>query len=72
MQRYNKIVESLTFSILKFAMGMYSGQNPKLGIWALAQAKAESARMIFVNMSDDDLPRVSAETATFIYIKQER
>lgn len=58
--------------MLKFGMGMYSGQKPRLGIWALAQARTESARIIFPNMSDDDLPRTSIEAPTFIYIKQER
>lgn len=53
-----------TFLMSKFAMGTYSGQKPRLGIWALAQAKAESARTIFPNMSDDDLPRVSAVAPT--------
>lgn len=47
---------------------MYSGQKPRLGIWALAQARIERVRMIFPNMSDDDLPRVSVGSPTFIYI----
>lgn len=51
---------------------MYSGQKPRLGIWALAQARAESARIILPNMSDDDLPRTPIVASTFIYIKQER
>lgn len=47
---------------------MYSGQKPRLGIWALAQARTENVRMILPNMSDDDLPRVSVGIPTFIYI----
>lgn len=66
------VVKILTLCLLKFAMGMYSGQKPRLGIWALAQARTESTRIIFPNMSDDDLPRTPIETRTFIYIKQER
>lgn len=49
-------------------MGMYSGQKPRLGIWALAQARTENVRMIFPNMSDDDLPRIPVGLSTFIYI----
>lgn len=67
-----EIIKSLTFCKLKFAMGMYSGQKPRFGIWALAQARTESTRIIFPNMSDDDLPRTPIEASTFIYIKQER
>lgn len=59
----------LTLCISKFAMGMYSGQKPRLGIWALAHARTENVRMIFPNMSDDDLPRVPVGFSTFIYIR---
>lgn len=66
-----KVTQLLTLSISKFAMGMYSGQNPRLGIWAVANARTESVKMLFPNMFDDDLPQVYAATPTFIYIKQE-
>lgn len=58
----------------KFAMGTYSGHQPRLGIWALTNARPESAKTIFPNMSDDDddLPWVSAVAPTFIYIYIER
>lgn len=65
-------INLLTLCMLKLAMGTYSGQKPRLGIWALAQARPESTRMIFPNMSDDDLPRTSDDAPTFIYNKQER
>jgi len=68
----NEIIKLLTFCKLKFAMGIYSGQKPRLGIWALVQARTESTRMIFPNMSDDDLPLRPVEAPIFIYIKQER